>query len=74
MELKPHHAAALAKRTLEGLALLLLLVFCGVGIYQIATFYAPNIDSHLLTALIVFVPLGLVALVAKARSANSDTR
>lgn len=62
--MKNRHAAALAQRTLEGLALLLLLVFCGVGVYQTATYYAPSIDSHLLTALTVFVPLGLLAFIS----------
>jgi hypothetical protein len=69
--MESRHAAALAQRTLEGLALVLLLVFCGVGVYQTATYYAPSIDSHLLTALAVFVPLGLLAFISSWMNTKS---
>jgi hypothetical protein len=68
MNLRP--AAALGQRILEGLALLLLLVFCGVGVYQTATYYVPNIDTRLLTALTVFIPLGLFGFISSQVNKN----
>jgi len=52
---------ALARRALEGLTVVLLIVFCSVGVYQTAVSLVPNIDTSVLTCLVVFVPLGLLA-------------